>query len=84
MLLPRFSHELSLPALPEMVFPESWLRVELEGAGPPSCAMEFNALGALKLVDAAAEPVKVAAAAEWGKTRYLRQPSPFLLTSKSN
>lgn len=74
----RFSHELSLPALPEMVFPESWLRVELEGVGPPGCAMEFNALGALKMVDATAEPVKVAAAAEWGKTRYILEimPSP--------
>ena len=48
--------------------------MELEGGeacavGGVACAVEFNALDALRLVDATAEPVKVAAAAEWGKTR---------------
>ncbi|GFN75589.1 tip41-like protein [Plakobranchus ocellatus] len=61
----RFDSQLELPQLPEMVFPENVLRVMHEsGAG-----IEFNALDALTLVDAHADPVKVAASEEWQNAR---------------
>ncbi|KAK3696970.1 hypothetical protein RRG08_023160 [Elysia crispata] len=61
----RYDNKLELPQLPEMVFPENVLRVVHEsGAG-----IEFNALDALALVNAHADPVKVAASAEWQNAR---------------
>lgn len=60
----RFEQELDIP-LPEMVFPESFLKVEhVSGA-----VMEFRALDALRLVNSEEEPLKVAAADEWRKQR---------------
>lgn len=61
----RFGRELSLPSLPEMVFPRNCLRV-VHASG---CALEFCALEALRLVDCHQEPLKVAAAEEWGRSR---------------
>ena len=69
---PRYDNKLELPQLPEMVFPENVLRVVHEsGAG-----IEFNALDALALVNAHADPVKVAASAEWQNARFV---SSFIL-----
>lgn len=67
LLLPfRFSRELAgLPSLPEMVFPDSCLLLEHEGG----CGLKFSALEALRRVDTTGEPLKVAAAEVWGKTR---------------
>lgn len=48
-----------------MVFPESTLELEHESG----CVLEFVTLDALKLVNATQEPLKVAAAEEWSKTR---------------
>lgn len=62
----RFSHELLLPSLPEMVFPENRLQVE---HGESGCGLEFSALEALRLVQVSGDPLKVAAAEEWGRTR---------------
>jgi type 2A phosphatase activator TIP41 len=62
----KFHRELrALPALPEMVFPDSWLRLDHE----TGCGLGFYALDALRRVDATRDPLKVAAAEEWGKTR---------------
>lgn len=54
-----------MPALPEMVFPDSWLRLDHE----KGCGLAFYALDALKRVDTSHDPLKVAAAEEWGRTR---------------
>jgi len=49
-----------------MVFPESFLRLEhVSGV-----VLEFQALEALKLVNDTEEPIKIAAAEEWGKQRW--------------
>ncbi|RUS75681.1 hypothetical protein EGW08_016547 [Elysia chlorotica] len=61
----RYDNQLELPQLPEMVFPENILRVVHE-SGP---GIEFNALDALALVNAHADPVKVAASTEWQNAR---------------
>ena len=62
----RFGRELrALPALPEMVFPDSWLRLDHESG----CGLAFYALDALLRVDTSHDPLKVAAAEEWSKTR---------------
>ena len=61
----RYGRDLSLPALPEMVFPENRLSLEHEGG----CVLEFTALDALRGVDTLHDSLKVAAADEWTKTR---------------
>lgn len=60
----RFSQELDL-TLPEMVFPESCLKLEHESGA----ALEFMALDALRLVNNREDPLKVAAAEEWERLR---------------
>ena len=58
-------HELSIPHLPDMVFPDNILRIELSnGSG-----IEFNALDALKLVNDKEDLVKVAVAEAWKESR---------------
>lgn len=58
-------HELSIPYLPDMVFPDNILRIQLSsGAG-----IEFNALDALKLVNDKEDSVKVAIAEAWKESR---------------
>ena len=65
-MLCRFHRELfALPALPEMVFPDSWLRLDHESG----CGLAFYALDALLRVDTSHDPLKVAAAEEWGRAR---------------
>ncbi|XP_005090053.1 TIP41-like protein [Aplysia californica] len=61
----KFDKEMQLPQLPEMVFAENFLRVQHESG----CGLEFNALDALRLVDAHSDPVKVAASKEWQGAR---------------
>lgn len=62
----RFKRELhSLPALPEMVFSDSWLRLDHVSG----CGLEFNALDALKRVDTTGHSLKVANAEDWSKSR---------------
>lgn len=61
----RFASELSLPSLPEMVFPSNSLRVEHSSG----CGLVFTALDGLKMVDATQDPLKVAVAEAWSKTR---------------
>ena len=58
MLLLRYSQELDLPSLPEMVFPETTLELEHESG----CVLSFVTLDALKPIDTTQEPLKVAAA----------------------
>lgn len=63
--------ELGIPALPEMVFGDSLLRIEhVDGFG-----MEFNARDALRKVDTKQDSLKVAAAEEWQR---LRDGSEFI------
>jgi type 2A phosphatase activator TIP41 len=58
-------HDLSIPHLPDMVFPDNVLRIQLSnGSG-----IEFNALDALKLVNDKEDPVKVAIAEAWKESR---------------
>ncbi|BFZ09862.1 hypothetical protein BsWGS_12901 [Bradybaena similaris] len=61
----KFQSELELPQLPEMVFPENYLRIHHKSG----CGLEFNALDALRLVDAHSDPIKVAASKEWQGAR---------------
>ena len=62
----RYRHELKLPDLPEMVFPDSELSLQHEtGVG-----IRFVALDALKCVDTRSDPLKVAVAKKWESTRY--------------
>lgn len=63
----RFEKELSIPSLPEMVFPESSLRLEHESGA----VLEFLSLEALKLVNSAELPptLKVATADQWSRQR---------------
>lgn len=63
--LERFTKELKLPSLPEMVFGDNCLRIE-HAAG---FGIEFNALDALQLVDSERDLMKVAYADEWQKSR---------------
>ena len=60
----RFGQEIDIP-LPEMVFPESNLRLEHESGA----VLEFLSLDALKQVNSAEDPLKVAVAEEWAKQR---------------
>ena len=61
----RYQHELQLPDLPEMVFPDSELSLHHEtGVG-----IRFVALDALKCVDHCSDPLKVAVAKRWESTR---------------
>lgn len=62
----RFEETLSpLPQIPEMTFDRNTLRVmHREGFG-----LEFNALDALKLVDAHNDHMKVAVSETWTSTR---------------
>ncbi|XP_028414892.1 TIP41-like protein [Dendronephthya gigantea] len=63
--LERFTSELKLPSLPEMVFGDNCLRIQHEvGFG-----LEFNALDALRLVDSERDLMKVACADAWQKSR---------------
>ena len=67
----RYRRELpGLPVLPEMVFPTNYVRVEhVCGA-----KVEFNALDALKMVSTTEEPLQVAGAVQWRRSRrYLQQ-----------
>ena len=66
-MIDRFEKELSLPSLPEMVFPESGLRLEHESGG----VLEFLSLEALKLVNSTELPptLKVATADQWSQQR---------------
>ncbi|KAL8606783.1 hypothetical protein ACOMHN_049612 [Nucella lapillus] len=61
----RFEEELGLPQLPEMVFADNELRLKHKG-GFGLC---FNALEALKRVDAHKDPLKVASAKVWTEAR---------------
>nr|CAG4649414.1 EOG090X07SL [Scapholeberis mucronata] len=58
-------HELSIPHLPDMVFPDNVLRIEL----PSGAGIEFNSLDALKLVNDKEDLVKVAVAEAWKEAR---------------
>ncbi|KAH9499031.1 hypothetical protein Btru_005469 [Bulinus truncatus] len=61
----KFHQELKLPQIPEMVFAENFLRLQHQSG----CGIEFNALDALRLVDAYSDPIKVAASEEWQNAR---------------
>ena len=61
----RFNQDLKLPSLPEMVFPESSLKIE-HASG---VTLEFLAMDALQLVNTSEYPLKVAMADEWSKQR---------------
>lgn len=58
-------HELPIPHLPDMVFPDNILKIALSnGSG-----IEFNTLDALKLVNDKEDSVKVAVAEAWKEAR---------------
>jgi type 2A phosphatase activator TIP41 len=61
----KYSTDLELPSLPEMVFPDNKLVFHHSQGG----RLEFNSLDALKMVDAHKESIQVAAAKEWRSTR---------------
>ena len=61
----RFSKDIELPSLPEMVFPGNSLRLEHENG----CVLEFLTLEALKLVENTREPLKVPVAEDWSKSQ---------------
>ncbi|CAB3977496.1 Hypothetical predicted protein [Paramuricea clavata] len=63
--LERFTNELKLPSLPEMVFGDNCLRIEHQAG----FGLEFNALDALRLVDSERDLMKVACAEDWQKSR---------------
>ena len=65
-ILHRFSQDVELPSLPEMVFPGNSLRLEHSES---SCVLEFLALEALKLVENTHDPLKVPVAEEWSRTQ---------------
>lgn len=65
MHLTRFSNDVKLPSLPEMVFPGNSLQLEHESG----CMLEFLALDALKLVEHTHDPLKVPVAEEWSKSQ---------------
>jgi type 2A phosphatase activator TIP41 len=61
----RFESQLELPQVPEMIFADNILRmVHSDGYG-----IEFNALDALKGVDAHHDPLKVAVSQAWKEAR---------------
>lgn len=60
-------HNLPLPHLPDMVFPDNLLRITHSATGS---GIEFNALDALKLVNDKEDVVKVAVADAWKEARY--------------
>ncbi|XP_048767537.1 TIP41-like protein [Ostrea edulis] len=61
----RFESQLELPQVPEMIFADNVLRmVHSDGYG-----IEFNALDALKGVDAHYDPLKVAVSQAWREAR---------------
>eukprot|EP00105_Crassostrea_gigas_P045387 XP_019929535.1 PREDICTED: TIP41-like protein isoform X4 [Crassostrea gigas] len=61
----RFESQLELPQVPEMIFADNVLRVvHSDGYG-----IEFNALDALKRVDAHHDPLKVAVSQAWREAR---------------
>lgn len=61
----KFEEELELPQVPEMIFAENVLRVKhSSGFG-----IEFNALDAIKLVDAHSDLLKVAVSQAWKEAR---------------
>ena len=62
----RFEAQLELPQVPEMVYADNVLRVEHMGG----FGIEFNALDALKCVDAHHDLIKVAASQAWREARY--------------
>ncbi|CAH1798915.1 unnamed protein product [Owenia fusiformis] len=62
----KFESDLApLPQFPEMIFADNVIRVQHEG----KFGIEFNALDALRLVDAKNDLMKVAVAAEWQEAR---------------
>ena len=61
----RFEKDLKLPQVPEMIFADNILRIE-HSAG---FGIEFNALDALRLVDAEQDLVKVAVTQAWREAR---------------
>lgn len=58
----RYSRELELSSLPEMVFPDNKVTLQNTATG---VGIEFNALDALKMVDSTKETLSVAASKEW-------------------
>lgn len=74
----RFSHELNLPHLPDMVFANNVLRV----THPSGCSIYFTALDALKRVRNGQLNLKIACADAWKESRQEtglvdRQVQPF-------
>jgi len=61
----QFASQLDLPHVPEMIFAENSLKILHDGG----FGVEFNALDALKKVNAKAEPIQVANALEWKAAR---------------
>lgn len=61
----EYTSTLSLPHLPEMVFPQNKLRL----CHSTGFIIEFNALDALKLVVVGSMPVRVACSEDWKLTR---------------
>ncbi|XP_014679923.1 PREDICTED: TIP41-like protein [Priapulus caudatus] len=61
----RYGSALKLPHIPEMVFPYNTLRLVHDGG----FGIEFNALDALRLVDAEQDLMKVAVADAWKESR---------------
>ena len=62
----RYEQEIKLPHLPDMLFADNILRLQHRARG---FGVEFNALDSLKLVDPAADLIKVSVAKEWKETR---------------
>lgn len=60
-------HQLTLPHLPDMVFPDNILRLVHNEKG--QSGIEFNSLDALKRVDDSNDTVKVAVAEAWKEAR---------------
>nr|CAG4650230.1 EOG090X07SL [Sida crystallina] len=62
----QYHRSLTLPHLPDMVFPDNILRIQHSDSG---VGLEFNALDALKLVNDKEDLVKVAVAEAWKEAR---------------
>uniref|UniRef100_A0A8R1ICD5 TIP41-like protein n=1 Tax=Caenorhabditis japonica TaxID=281687 RepID=A0A8R1ICD5_CAEJA len=62
----KYSSELSLAELPEMVFPRNTLTIHFIGT---SSLIEFNCLDALKMVSESLPDVKVGASSVWQSAR---------------
>ena len=73
----RFESQLELPQFPEMIFADNILRLQHEAG----YGMEFNALDALKLVDAHHDPLKVAVSDAWREARFRNFPLILSQTS---